>query len=46
MFGMSFVHGVTLPLKYIFMGIGKVTVCGTAATSMNSIPQSLYTYKQ
>lgn len=39
--GISVVHGVAEPLRYVFIVAGRVIVCGYAATVITVIPQSI-----
>ena len=39
--GISVVHGVAEPLRYVFIVAGRVIVCGYAATVITVTPQSL-----
>ena len=39
-FGISVVHGVAEPLRYVFIVAGRVIVCGYAATVITVTPQS------
>lgn len=42
--GISVVHGVAEPLRYVFIVAGRVIVCGYAATVITVTPQSLCCY--